>query len=114
MGLYRRADKNNQRPFEPQRAGVGERSKTTGRQPGGPGGPPGLGAQGHVHTQAVATDTWIVSHTGDTKQLVHKVFDASYNEVFPDSVELVDINTVRVTFAAPMTGFVHLLFFTQI
>lgn len=76
----------------------------------GPG--PGPIASGYTHIQSIAATTWTISHGASNTNLIYKLFDDSFSEVFPDSFTIVDPNTVQVTFGAAMTGRVHIVFFT--
>lgn len=87
--------------------------KDTGRlvaRGGGLGGPP---ASGFLFEQLVASDSWTVPHNKLNDRVIVQVYDDVGEFTIPDKIEIVDINTVEITFAEPMTGTAHLLFFTS-
>lgn len=72
------------------------------------------GAFGYVHEQITPVTTWTITHGGSTQQLIHRIFDSNYEEVIPDKFKIVDADTVEVTFSAPMSGIVHLIYFAVV
>ena len=77
-------------------------------------GPSSSGALGFVYTQTTPTTVWTINHGGNTKLLIHRIFDSTFEEIIPDGFRIIDNNNVEVRFAAPMTGVVHLVYFTQV
>lgn len=61
--------------------------------------------------QTNANDTWVITHNKATNQFLIQIQDENNEEVFPDEVEITDLNTITVTFAEPMTGEANILFF---
>ena len=74
----------------------------------------GSGATGYVHTQSTPAVIWSIPHGGNTKLLVHRIFDENYEEIIPDRFRIIDENNVEVRFAVAITGVVHLIYFTQV
>lgn len=64
-------------------------------------GPPGPDAH-YVHTQAVASDTWSVTHNLGKRPSV-TVVDTSGNECWGD-VEYTDVDSLIISFSAPFSG----------
>lgn len=59
----------------------------------------------YVHDQDIAATTWTVSHNLDANYPVVQIYDENGDMVaFPESVEIIDTNTVEVTFLGEMTG----------
>lgn len=67
-----------------------------------PGG--GANAFGHSHTQVSADDTWTIVHNGNTLNVTVTIFDDDEEQVIPNSVQIINVNTVEVTFGSPMSG----------
>jgi hypothetical protein len=69
----------------------------------------------YTHEQTVASDTWIVNHNLGTEDIIFSVVlredgsvtslsNPKYVEVGYDDFEIVDENTAKVYFSAPITG----------
>jgi len=70
---------------------------------GGSGG--GSGTQKYTHTQSSGSVTWTVVHNLGTNDVIVQIFDAPQgNVVIPNNIDIVDTNTVSVTFTAAQTG----------
>ncbi len=68
---------------------------------------PPAGAQrawGYVHQQPTSSDTWTIVHNLGTEDVLTQVFNVSGFQFLPDEIEIVDSNTVVVTFGATMPG----------
>jgi len=74
------------------------------------GGPPGT-VSGFEHQQIIPAATWVVAHNKNTRKVQYSIYDSSFFSILPDSVELVDLNTIQVHFASPQTGSVILVTF---
>lgn len=72
--------------------------------------PPGLSA-GYIFETLVPITTWTVSHNKASNQLICQIFDSSGEMIFPDTMTIIDINTIQVTFGAPQAGKAHVMFF---
>jgi len=85
------------------------------RNPGVGGGTstaPGLqGAEGWLHIQSVASDTWTIPHNQGSDLVLVQVYTTAGELIIPDDVTIVDINTIEILFAAPDTGRAHIIFF---
>ena len=68
---------------------------------------------GFVHVQAVASTTWTVVHDLDTENFsgVHVIEDTTNDQIFPDNVKVVDVNTITISFNAAMSGRAMLVLF---
>lgn len=73
----------------------------------GPPGPPGASGAGYVHTQASAATVWTVPHNLGFRPSV-AVTSASGAFVVGDPEHL-DLNTLRLTFALPISGTARLV-----
>lgn len=58
----------------------------------------------YVHTQAISSDTWTVTHNLNTLNVIVQVYDGSNNVVIPDTIVASTVNTVTVTFGTAVTG----------
>lgn len=64
--------------------------------------------QTYTHTQALASNHWVVQHALDSKFVnidVVVFIDGKYQTILPKSVTLPDSNTAIVDFSNPMNGF---------
>ena len=68
-------------------------------------------ASGFLFTQLAPITTWVITHNKDSKKLITQIYDLSGNMILPENVQIVDSNTVIVTFNVPQAGTGHLLFF---
>lgn len=57
-----------------------------------------------LYTQAVASLTWTIKHNSNTDDFILQVYNASGNQIIPNEVVVVDINTVRVDFLVAQAG----------
>ena len=79
---------------------------------GGGGG--GSGADGFLHTQSVPSQAWVIVHGQATELLLAQVYTTAGDQIIPDEISIVDINTVEVTLSTPQTGRAHIVFFAQV
>ncbi len=71
--------------------------------------PAGGGDSGHyTHIQSVAASTWTVTHNLNTVRTPDVVLDSATDEIVYTSVEVIDLNTLALTFDSPMTGKAYL------
>ena len=82
-------------------------------QGGGGGGGAGL-ADGFLHTQSVPSQAWVIVHGQATELLLAQVYTTAGDQIIPDEISIVDINTVEVTLGTPQTGRAHIVFFEQV
>lgn len=66
---------------------------------------------GYQHIQDMPAQTWIIVHGRGTLRASLTVYDSSYQQIIPEEVHIIDANTVRVSFAAPMAGSALVLMF---
>jgi hypothetical protein len=75
---------------------------------------PGLGGEtipkGYVHIQVGANVTWSINHAMNSLDCVPVVFNASGQQLIPDSFAVVDADNVTITFQTAMTGKAIILF----
>ena len=72
------------------------------------------GGQGYLYQQIVADNVWLIEHNAGTENLLTQIYNVDGIQVFPDSLTIVDINTVQIIFGAPQDGSAHLVFFTTV
>ena len=70
-------------------------------------------ARGYFAEFLVAQDTWVIEHNEDTTRLIYQIYDEDYNMIIPNNVEIVDENTLVITWNSPQRGFVHIAFFKE-
>ena len=61
---------------------------------------------GHLHTQSVASTTWVVTHNLNNLDVIVQVTDGESPEniVIPYNIELTDANTTTITFPTAQSG----------
>lgn len=67
--------------------------------------------EGIVLHQTVPATVWTITHTKTTRNVIVQAYDDSYEMMIPAKIVVADINTVRVEYPTPMTGYAHLMFF---
>ena len=78
----------------------------------GSGGGGSTGAvNGYEHVQSVDSQTWIVTHSGNTFRIQVTVYDTDWEMIIPNSVKVIDNNTAIIAFAAPISGRAMVLMF---
>lgn len=58
----------------------------------------------YTHSQSVASDSWVITHTLNTTSVNVQVFDATNKAVIPDEIEIVNANTVAVSLNSALAG----------
>lgn len=71
----------------------------------------GISAVGYEFTQLVASNTWTIAHAKNTKRITISIWDNDDELVLPDSIKMVDADTVLVNFNTPITGKAILILF---
>lgn len=66
---------------------------------------------GYSLVQELPNAIWQVVHNKNTKKLTCTVYDSMGQQIFPDSVTIIDANSVQISFGAPQTGSVILMLF---
>jgi hypothetical protein len=56
------------------------------------------------------SDVWYVTHWRKTTQVFFQILDNTRSEVIPESIRIVDNNSVRIEFFEPTAGTLHLIF----
>jgi hypothetical protein len=72
----------------------------------GPGG--GGGVTSYTHIQSIAAATWTVVHNLNTVRTPQIVLDSAPDEIVYTSVEVIDLDTLVLTFDSPVTGKAYL------
>lgn len=67
----------------------------------------------HTHDEPDPKSTWVVTHNKDTKYFSYTIFASDGEQIFPDRVVQVDMNTVEFHFHMPVSGHVTLAFAEQ-
>lgn len=77
------------------------------------GGPPSgfLNVYGYVHQQPTASTLWTIVHNLGTDKIVTQVFDSINEQVFPNNINILDVNTIQIDFGSPQDGRAHLMLF---
>jgi len=80
---------------------------------GGGGGvlpPPGFSnVWGYTHEESFASSLWIISHNLGTDRVIAEVYDINGNQVSPNTITIVDVNTILIDFNLPQEGKAHLM-----
>ena len=58
----------------------------------------------YTHIQQSPSDTWIVVHNKNCRYFNYNLYDSNGTSILPDSVQIIDLNTVAVHFVVPMSG----------
>jgi hypothetical protein len=66
---------------------------------------------GMEHVQLTAATQWIISHNKNTKRVHWTLWDENDEMVMPDTVKLIDTNTMHVFFGSPQAGRLVLMTF---
>lgn len=57
-----------------------------------------------VYTQNMESDQWVILHDKNSTNFVYSIFDDTQSPVWPDRVEIIDANSVRIYFLVSMAG----------
>lgn len=66
---------------------------------------------GYEHIQLAPISTWIIPHNANTKKLICQIYDGNDFLILPNHVQIMDADTVIVTFLTPMSGSAKIIFF---
>jgi hypothetical protein len=69
------------------------------------------GPQGYEHVQNVAATIWVVTHNKHTMRIQWSIYDGGFTSILPDKVQVIDLDTVQITFGAPQSGYAMLICF---
>lgn len=61
-------------------------------------------ARKHVHVQGPAATAWAVTHNLGTDAPLVQVYDALNSMVFPDTVQILTVDTLTITFTSGLAG----------
>ena len=70
----------------------------------------GGGVRKAVLTVTQATETWELQHNLNSKEVIIQAFDPEGFVILPDTMQVVDENTVRITFNSALTGTARIIF----
>lgn len=59
---------------------------------------------GYNHDEIFPSTVWFIAHNFESDQVLAKVYDTTGDEIIPDEIQVVDINTLQITFNSPMAG----------
>jgi ABC-type transport system substrate-binding protein len=63
-----------------------------------------------ILTVSEATDIWTINHNLGYDDVIVQCFDDQNFVLIPDTTQIVDANTVRITFSQPQTGVARVIF----
>lgn len=63
-----------------------------------------VGVQRYKHTQTTASSEWIIQHNLNKEMVVCDAF-VNNNIILPQSVDIIDNNTVKITWSSPKVGY---------
>jgi hypothetical protein len=64
----------------------------------------------YTHKQFVPDSVWTVFHEKGCKYFTYGAYDENGSGIMPDSVDIIDVNTVIMTFIVPVAGHCTLAF----
>lgn len=75
--------------------------------------PPGTTyAFGYVYVQAGSSQIWTIEHNAGTDKIAVQIYDTVNEQVFPNNVTILDVNTVQIDFFSDQDGRAHIFLFT--
>lgn len=84
---------------------------TDGTSSSGSGGTTIGNCTGLEYVQSSSSNVWVVVHGKNTKKIHLTIWDVTDEIVFPDTVQIIDLNTIHVTFSTAMAGRADLIVF---
>jgi hypothetical protein len=63
-----------------------------------------------ILTVAEPTDVWLIQHNLGYDDIIVQCFDENNFVLIPDTTQIVDANTVRITFTNPQSGVARVIF----
>lgn len=63
------------------------------------------------YTQTVPYNEWSVSHGMNSTKFIIKILNNENNEIYPDKVNIIDLDNILITFTENLTGTAILHFF---
>jgi len=58
----------------------------------------------------VAATTWTIAHNLNSENVIVQIFDNTKSVIIPNTIQIVDANTVIATFSTPATGVARVIF----
>lgn len=77
----------------------------------GPGGGGGGNVVGYEHIQNTASTNWVVVHSGNTFRVQVTVYDSDWEMIIPNTVKVIDNNTIVIAFSSAISGRAMVLMF---
>lgn len=71
---------------------------------------PGLGIRKYIQEVTVAAAVWTVTHSLGSDNVIVQVVDELGFVIIPDQIQIVDVNSVQITFGTPQIGTVRIIF----
>jgi len=62
------------------------------------------------HTQNTPSTAWVITHNRNSEYVMAAVYDADKFQVLPDQIQIIDDNTVHITFGSAQAGYAALFF----
>lgn len=69
-----------------------------------------FGVRKAIFTVDVAAATWTIQHNLGSENVIIQAFDESKFVIIPESMQVVDANTVELTFNTALTGVARIIF----
>lgn len=66
---------------------------------------------GYVHFQSIASTIWTINHNLGTDKVIVGIIDPTNEQVFPNGITILDVNTIQIDFSAPQAGRAYLTLF---
>ena len=63
------------------------------------------------HIQSVANTVWNITHNANTTRVSVTVYDSANSQIIPDSVDIIDVNNIQITFNSAISGNALLILF---
>lgn len=57
-----------------------------------------------------ASSEWIVAHNFDSENVIVQCFDETKSVIIPDSIQIIDSNTIKILFNSAISGVVRVMF----
>ena len=63
-----------------------------------------------ILTVGTPSTLWVLTHNLSSENVIVQCFDENKNVIFPDTVQIVDANEIRVTFSVAQQGVARVIF----
>ena len=67
--------------------------------------------RGYEHIQPAASLTWTVNHNKSSFRATTTIYDSNWEVILPESIKIIDNNTILISFLAPVSGRAMVLVF---